>query len=464
MTFVCDRSAYLALAHNELESRHSKRTFNIQPADSWMQPRAPVINDDQIDDDYTPAFFKLNEDCILELIKYLDFDALVNMSLVCKLFHRLLHQHSFPRYREYSIQNGSSSIPMPLAKVRQSLMCIGPYITELAFRWHDYDHSNRLKRFLDIIGQYTGKNIRCLRFRNTLLDYEHIPSIENILRHLETLEIIVYNPDFDLDLDFSALCPNLRKLKLLENMQLIRCCKQWPNLEHLSIVGNEYMVLNTFRSFIEKNPQLKCFKFTAYHADDRLQAVAQSLPNVQKLTILPSFPNLSASNIVYLSSLQHLTQLNLMYLDENDVNGILRCLTRFRGLRTLKLHLTFDNHEEDGHFEPNQQALISIAQELPHLERFYTRYIKWKESTVIDVIRHASQLNALHIHWCDLTITNSMIWKIVKVLQTNRPQPRAAPLNLFVNPSDVTGLQMITDQDLIRHLNVTTKCRHFETK
>lgn len=471
VTFDNDRSAYLALAHNELESRRSIRTLNIQPADTWEQPPPKAteaddgddqMQDDANDEDIPSPFFILNEDCILEIAKYLDFDSLVILSQVCKLFHRLLHQHCFPRIREYSVQNGTSDVPMPLAKMRRSLMCIGPYITELKFKWHDYDHSNRLQRFLEKLGQYVGKNIRCVRFRDTLITDEHIPAIKNMLKNLETLEIIVYNPDFDLDLDYQSLCPNLRKLKLLENMQFIRCCKSWPSLEHLSIVGNEYMVLNTFRTFITQNPQLKCLKFTGYHADDRLLAVAQELPNIQKLTILPSFPNLSASNIVYLSGLQNLTKLNLMYLDEGDLNGILQSLSRFVGLRVLKLHLLFDGGEGDEHYEPNQQALIGLAQDLPHLERFYTRYIKWKESTVIDFVRFGSQLKAMHIHWCNLLFTNSMIWKIVKILQTNRPQPQATPLELFVNPSDVTGLQMIRDQDLLRHLCVKSTCRHID--
>lgn len=472
VTFDNDRSAYLALAHNELESRRSIRALNIQPADTWEQPMAQPNaataavddNDDRMQDDdeeNAPPFFILNEDCMLEIVKYLDFDSLVNFSEVCKLFHRLLHQHCFPRFRTFAIQNDSSKVPMPLAKMRRSLMCIGPYVTELSFKWHDYDHCHRLQRFLEKLGQYVGTNIRCLRFRDTLIDEDRIPAIKNILKHLETLEIIVYNPDFDLDLDYHSLCPNLRKLKLLKNMQFLRCCKPWPKLEHISMVGNEYMVLNTFRSFIAKNPQLTCLKFTAYHADDRLLIVSLNLPNIRKMTILPSFPNLSASNICYLTGL-NLTHLNLMYLDEDDLNGILQCLSRFVGLRVLKLHLLFDGGDGDDHYEPNQQALIGLAQDLPHLEKFYTRYIKWKESTIIDFIRFGSQLTVMHIHWCDLLFSNAMIWKMVKILQTNRPQPQATPFELFVNPSDVTGLQMINDQDLVRYLRVSTKCRHID--
>lgn len=469
VTFASDRSAYLALAHNEIERRNTTVKFNIQPADTWIQPIASDTTGDdpmegnQVDDDaVAPKFFILNEDCMLELIKYLDLDSLVNLSNVCKLFHRLLHQHVFPHYRKFSIVNNNSMIPMPLAKVRQTLMSIGPYITDLEFVWHDFDHDDRLQRFLEKLEQYIGKNVRCVRFRHALLNETHFSTIKGILQRLDILEMVVYNPDYELDLDFATLCPDLRRLKLLENMVLVKCCKPWPSLTYLSIVGNEFMELSEFQSFLKQNPQLRCLKFTAYHAPDRIQAVAQYSTNVEKLTILPSFPNLAASNIVYLNSLQHLTKLSLMYLEDDDLNGILECLTRFHGLRVLKLHLFFDNNDEDGHYEPKQQALISLAQELPHLEKFYTRYIKWKESTVIDFIQNANQLNAMHIHWCDLTTTNSLVWKIVKVLQANRPQPQTSPLNLFVNPKDVDGLQMINDQDLIRYLHVHTKCHHTE--
>lgn len=464
ITFVSDLSAYLALAHNVVQNRRSTSLFIMQPADTWIQPSVTIANAaTPMDDEQSSAFLLLNEFCMLEIFKYLDLATLVNLSMVCKQFHRLLHQHCFPRHRTYSIQNDKSSIPVPLAKVRQTLMCIGPHLTELHFKWHDYDHDDRLQRFLDKLGQLVGENILCVRFHQTLLDESHIPALKPILKQLDTLEIVVYNPDFDLDLDFIALCPRLRRFKLLENMQLIRVGeKPWPSLEYFSTIGNEYMELNAFRSFLTNNPQLQCLKFTAFSADDRLQAVAQHSKNLRKLTIFPSFPNLCASNIGYLSSLQHLTKLSLMNLDENDLNGILECLSRFGGLRSIKLFLSYDSHESDTHYEPDQRKLITLAQELSHLEKFSTRYVKWKDTAVLDFIQNASQLKALHMHWCDLPVTNAMVGKILKILQSNRTQPTPTPLQLYVNLEDVVGLQMIDGPEIIRHLSVHTKCRHSE--
>lgn len=464
VTFISDLSAYLALAHNDVQKRRSISLFDMQPADTWIQPSVVIANTaTPMDDEQSSAFFLLNEFCMLEIFKYLDLDTLVNLSMVCKQFNRLLHQHCFPRHRTYSIPNGESSIPVPLARVRRTLMCIGPHLTELHFKWHDYDHDNRLQRFLDKLGQLVGENIRCVRFHQTLLDESHIPALRPILKRLDTLEMIVYNPDFDLDLDFVTLCPHLRRFKLLENMQLIHASgKPWPTLEYFSTIGNEYMEANAFRSFLTNNPQLQCLKFTAFSPDDRLQVVAQRLKNLRKLTLLASYQNLCASNVGYLSSLQHLTKLSLINLEENDLNGILECLSRFAGLRSIKLFLSYDSHEDETHYEPDQRKLITLAQELTHLEKFSTRYVKWKDTAVLDFIQNASQLKALHMHWCDLPITNAMVGKILKVLQSNRPQPTPTPLQLYVNAEDAVGLQMIDGPEIMRHLSVHTKCHHSE--
>lgn len=68
-------------------------------------------------------------------------------------------------------------------------------------------------------------------------------------------------------------------------------------------------------------------------------------------------------------------------------------------------------------------------------------------------------LKNLHVHKCGLPITNLLIWKIIKVLQSNRSQPQPAPLELCVNSSDVIGLQTINDQNAKRFLELTMKLK-----
>lgn len=77
----------------------------------------------------------------------------------------------------------------------------------------------------------TGTQLRKIRFRDMLTHEKHFIKLMPLFENFTTLEIVTYNPDYELDIDFVALCPNLSKLKLLE-MLLIKCCKPWSSLEY----------------------------------------------------------------------------------------------------------------------------------------------------------------------------------------------------------------------------------------
>lgn len=472
ITFFSDRTACLAL----LESVHrvSAKTYFAEPANTWHQPdiesfelKPNSSNEMQIDgneEEYQPPIFNLNEDCLLKITEYCDFDSLVNFSLVCKQFYKLMHQYRLSRIHELKIDNPRANPSQTLAKTRQILRSVGLYITELTFEWSEYGSEHKLKRFLHKIGQYIGRRIQVLHLHNVLLDESQIEIIQPVLKRIHTLEIRVYNPDFELDMDFQTLCPKLKILKLKENMQLVKCCRAWPNLQYLSILGNEYMILETFNSFLEQNPQLKCLKFTAFHCDERFLAVAQHLKNVEKLTILPSFPNISSSNLVYLSSLEHLTTLNLMYLDDTDINGILECLSRFVHLKKLKLHAFFDGSEDDEHYAPNQRLIISLAQDLMNLEYFCLRNLKVNASTVLDFIRYATNLKSIHIHKCDLFFNRILITDIVSIRRTNPHNQHREPLKLFANSDEGYDFDAFNDKEILPFLTASCDCNHIQSE
>lgn len=446
----------------DYQQRYSKCDYYVQPADTWEQPSQQNLQDESmlLDDDYAPPISMLNHHCLLKIFRYLDLNSMINLSEVCQLFNTLLHTHCFPRARRFEFDNLDGKTKVTLAQMRRILRCIGPYINKLQFQWNDYDHSHRLQRFVEKLGKYVGKNIRHARFVNALFEDNEITALKPILQHLTTLEIIVYNSDYELDIDFQANCPNLQKFKFLQNMQFVKCCKPWPTLQHLSIIGNEFLVLNTFREFFQQNPQITVLKFTAYHADDVLQIIARHLPNVRKLTILPSFPDISEQNIVYLSSLRNLKKLNLMYLDDKDIDGILKCLIRFTTLSELKLHLHYDGSDDDTHFKPNQKSIISLALDLPNLEKLCLRQMYLLESTVLDLIRFASNLKVFHIHSCDLIITHKYIWNIVQVLKSSRPKNAITPLKLFIDLTDSIDLKTIQEPDIQKYLIVNNNCTH----
>lgn len=464
VTFCSDQSAYLVQLQHEFDREARKQQpFHIQPADTWEQPTENIDQPANQSNDIkqTAEIFNLNEDCFLYLFKFLDLDSMVNLSEVCKMFQALLNQHCFPRVREFKVYNFNDTFSMPLAKMRRTLRCIGPYITDLKYTCNIYNDLNRTSRFMEALVQYIGPNIRRAQFFSSLIcENNQILIIAPILRNLESLEIHDINYDLDNDVDFEELCPNLIELKLKMNMRLIKCCKPWARLQHLSVMNNEYLNTMTFLSFIEQNPRLTTLEFDIFDAELRLRTVADHLTMLQKLTMDSVDSNLGGWNFIHISRLQHLTEISLLTLDYQHLRGISDCLATFGGLRKISLHAYRpENEVEDGEMD-YERSFEDFAKQLPHLEEFALRSVAIVENTLINFIRYARRLKVLHIHWCHLNLSDEIILKIVNILKCNRTELNQA-LSMFVNPADLLNLHVTKSDDVRRYLLLSAKCHHF---
>lgn len=463
VTFSNDRSAYLVQLQHEFDREARKQQpFYIQPANSWEQPTENTDRPSKHDLKQTSEIFTLNEDCMLHLFKFLDLDSMVNLSEVCKLFHQLLRKHCFPRIQKFTVYNFNDTFSMPLAKMRRTLNCIGPHITDLKYTCNIYNDLSQTSRFLEALAEYIGPNIRRAQFFSSLIcEDNQILTIAPILRHLESLEIHDINYDLDNDVDFEELCPNLVELKLKINMRLIKCCKPWAQLRNLSVMNNEYLHTMTFLSFIEQNPGLTTLEFDIFDADIRLRTVADHLSMLEKLTMDSVDSNLGGWNFVHISRLQHLTEINLLTLDYEHLRGICDCLTTFSGLRKISLHAYRPEAEVDDDGEMDyERSIVDLARQLSHLEEFALRSVAIIENTLVNFIRYASQLKILHIHWCHLDISDAMIFKIVNILKCNWNEQKK-PLSMFLNPADLIDLHAAKGDDVKRFLSLSAKCQHF---
>lgn len=160
--------------------------YNIQPADSWVQPSMlPIESMDIADEDEDPPIFNLNDDCLYHIFKYLDFSSLINASEVCQRFASLT-KSTFKRTTQLNIDYiimpdwsdsinisfkcPNCSIPaMPLAQFRQYLKHIGEFVEEINFiaptsvicRHH-------IQRYLVKIRQYAVMRLKVIRFCDAL--------------------------------------------------------------------------------------------------------------------------------------------------------------------------------------------------------------------------------------------------------------------------------------------------------
>lgn len=95
ITFKQNRHAYRALIENENRSKRKTYITCIRPADTHHQP------------DWTDSpFFKLNDDCFLEIIKYCDFETIADLSSVCTKFSNILRTRHFAnKTKEFKMES-----------------------------------------------------------------------------------------------------------------------------------------------------------------------------------------------------------------------------------------------------------------------------------------------------------------------------------------------------------------------
>ncbi|XP_031634994.1 uncharacterized protein LOC116348224 [Contarinia nasturtii] len=456
VTFVCDRNAYLAQLQQDYDIQiRRQRPFRIRPADTWNQPQD--VSTEPIDESVqTSEIFNLNEDCLLYLFRFLDLDSQVHLSEVCKLFAQLLHKHCFPRVRYFSVENDGHNIQMPLAKMRRTLRCIGAHITDLKYTCNIYNDVQSMMRFVEVLAQFVGPNLRRAQFLNSLICMgKQISTLAPILRNLESLEIYDSLHDCYDDIDFEEICPNLTELKLKLNMRLEKCCKPWRQLQHLSVLSNEFLNTITFVDFLEQNPRLKTIEFDVFESDVKLGAIGKHLPMLEKLTMDSIDVSLGPWDFQHIAALQ-LTEINLMTLNYEHLSGFFDCLSTFTRLRKIDFHATRPLAEEDDE-KDYERSLVNMVKSLPELEEFSLRSVSITEKTLLEFLRSAQQLKIIHTHWCLLKFSDILILDIVGILKCIRPNKN---LLFYVDPADYICIRVTRNEDVKQYLSISSKCQH----
>lgn len=460
VTFVSDRSAYLMLLQHEFDKKmYKSQPFDIEPADSWHQP-PETINQEQEStrdmdvEESTPEIFKLNEDCLLHVFRFLDLDSLVNVANVCKMFSRLSLQHCFPRIRKYAVRNDDDP-DFTLARLRRTMLCIGSHITELSYdvEYDEDDGPGHTSKFLRVIAQNVGSNIRRARLAFNLDKDNRTQTLAPILRELESLEIEDRDEGSSYDIDFQTLCPKLIEFTVNMDMPMVASCKPWPSLRSLSVKNNMWMTTTTLISFIKQNPQLTCLEFAIDRSNKTLLilAVTKYLSRFQKLTIVNTVnESFFGRNFTSLSNLPLLREINLEKLATNSLKSILNHLPTFTNLRKISLSCSWC---ADADTEDYAHSLVGLAKKLPLLEELKLERITIDEDTVVEIISIAHQLKALNIQDCRLTISDETIPKLVDALNASRHESKDA-LHLILNKKELMKLDTTKWKAIERRLQL----------
>lgn len=466
VTFVDSRSAALAFSfighkNEQLIKGIAWKEWFVEPANTWHQPIETNLQNavdevrDQVDneEEKAPDIFKLNDDCFQHLFKFCDVESLINLSKVCTFFKESLlcengsGNDNFRHITALSIVATEVNNSMTLGVAREELRCVGTLIEKLYFEFEDYNRWN-LKRYVEKLNQYVGDNIRELEL--FCMTGEYLPSLAPVLQHLSVLKLNACSYSQYYGIDFQTLCPNLTNLKLLSDMNFGHSCRSWPKLEYISIVMSQ----NTYDtcSIIKQNVQLKGVKIMLSTA--RLfEAIVINLRNIEKLTICNFERNISVSHVKDLTRLYHLTELTLSYLTTDAFDIILPHLTKITNLHVLKLHIYRRIHDVPN--LPNQNSIIDLVKQLPHLEKLLLLKVLLNEPTIVDIIKFALSLKTFHVHDCNIEWHSSLI---CDVLNAHKSLQHNESLNMYVDSK--TEWENFVNNGMQNDLRASFGCSH----
>lgn len=411
VTFVDSKSAYKALeSSNRLLQKKSMQ--KILPADTWKQPR---ITDVEMEYD---CFNHLNDDCLMCILDYLDFETLLNLADVSYRLRDLISDIYYPKqkYYEFSFDRSEKDflLPTTLARMRQILLAIGQYLKSVKITFNFDFKPQNCDRVIEKFLQYLGTNLNTLYISGLLLTQENISKFVPVLQRIETLKLCAWNEDIHYDLDLTEICVNLKKLRISQDTAFWSNSRPWKKLENLSLGYNESITVHTLNLFFQNNSQLKRLNFSVYDTDDAFWGISTYLRNLEKLTVYNGYPDIDSNHILKLQRLEKLRILKLKYIETPHMDAILRALAdKLPQLTYLKIlvYVSVIN------FKPDPSLMLLIAENMKDLDHFHLENCDVKETVILDFIKTAKQLKTFAYVNYGFQPNINFLSKILKICQ-----------------------------------------------
>lgn len=400
------------------------------PADTWTQP-AILTPLEEITNNKIPEAMKKLQDDIFRLNIGVDISNLLRQMLSLSSssnepWKESMENRIFPLAKKFTLALADPEYGpnIPLGEARTILRSIGPYVYDLCVDFIQEKWPQNLNRYFYKMCQYVGPNLKILRMKQVAPNEDWLLQLKPLLSRIESLYVRTSNYDFDFDIDFQSFCPNLKTLNICMNLKGEFLAKPWPKLEGISNRNNQYMEERLVQEFMKNNPQLKYFDVAANDCENLLQQIPEHLVHLEELCLYQGYPSITGDNLTHLTDLKKLKKLKLKYLDEEDFDGIVNCLPKFKQLLELKLHLFYDGPDSvdaEELYEPNLQSIVSLAQDLHQLECFQLSYCQINATSLNDFIRNARNLKQIRISRCGLEINDVILENIEATRETINP-------------------------------------------
>lgn len=324
------------------------------------------------------AIFALNDDCFIEIFRYMNMHDLVNLVKASSQFqpnactafglkyrHKALSIFILPD-RKFVMRLDHVGLhgEYTLAEMKRFFRDFGAAISNLEIE-HGQLQSNVIKVLLKSICKHSAKTLTCLRFDKVTFT----PKILSCLRPLrQTLnKLVLYGCDlYELPNLFRNF-PNLNVLELFRssiNPEVIQFA--FPNLREFSVCSSRQLKNDNLIEFIRQNPQLTAIdvRYCRFITEDIFEAIGHHLTTLSELHIefnknsytsqYQQFPlnvhNLQRLSLVgflhldtYLNEMapnnSQLQSIDLHDLnDENQIKNVIDCIGQYKNITRLQFH------------------------------------------------------------------------------------------------------------------------------
>lgn len=376
----------------------------------------------------------LNDDCLVEILNYLDVIDLCAVNHISGRLNRIAQQVFRTHFTTLDLSHVSSTVnyyELTLHKARNLFQCFGASIVKLKVAALAFKVENRT-RVVDLIVRHCP-NLKSLEFIDFQFRNARIIHVQKFLGNLHELTLTRCNLQGCLRNLFRD-CVQLKSLAIQTDTTLNGACLEWafPRLESATLTMRDDISLKNLHKFFRLNPQLKSLELI--HCDDEtFDAIATALPQLERLSVEVSYFYDYVENLKSLLQLNHLKELKLncslypistfvdalaiketievLHISEGVLNDhLIEALSKCKRLRSLKLCSMPNVHDK---------FLIGLAKNLPNLNEFYIRRCQSMTNIgVLAFVEIATQLHSLSISNSTVQVDDSFFMELVRIYST----------------------------------------------